>query len=469
MFARQKSFYIVKLLLDLLIINLFFFVAAITAQSLGILLERQYMFILLPVLILVWYYTSTVSGFYEDFNRSLLSSLIIRLGQNILWQSAVAVIFIFLVKEDLFTRNFIIFYAGGIFVAVSVRMLVLKQIVKNRSRSDRQGRKLLVIGSGEIAGEFAEMIRKTPEFDFSVAGFVTVDDKEPDILGDHLGKVEDLEAIINQNGIEEAVIAVEGYNQSVIDHIMDVCNKTAVKVHIIPDYFKFLSKRFQVGMIGSFPIITMRKEPLEEIHWAFLKRAFDIIFAAIVLITVGSWLFPIIILIIRVTSPGKAMFIQDRVGQYDRIFKCYKFRTMKPGNFDKTYQAVVKDDGRVTAIGRILRKTNLDELPQIINVLKGEMSIVGPRPHAVKFNETYAEFFDYIKLRHRVKPGITGWAQVNGYRGDAKDESENRQWISNRIRHDIWYMENWSFLLDIQIIILTVWKMATGQGRGHHH
>jgi putative colanic acid biosynthesis UDP-glucose lipid carrier transferase len=175
----------------------------------------------------------------------------------------------------------------------------------------------------------------------------------------------------------------------------------------------------------------------------------------------------LIALLTKLTSKGPVLFVQERIGAKNRKFRCYKFRTLKA---DKTYgnsfQPVTENDLRITPFGRFLRKINIDELPQFINVLKGEMSIVGPRPYPIPYDNRYGKIFEEIKLRHNVKPGITGWAQIHGLRGDVVDDEENKKLITKRIEYDLWYIENWYFTLDIQIILMTVWKIIKGESRG---
>ena len=180
------------------------------------------------------------------------------------------------------------------------------------------------------------------------------------------------------------------------------------------------------------------------------------------------WLIPLLALFVKLSSSGPIFFIQERVGLKNKKFRCYKFRSMYqsiiPDN--KEFVPTVENDFRVTSIGRFLRSSNLDELPQFLNIIKGDMSIVGPRPHALNFNTEYVQYFDNIKLRHLVKPGLTGWAQVHGLRGDVVDPIENKKKTVKRIEYDIWYIENWNFGLDIQIILLTIWQMLTRNTKG---
>ncbi|MBS1590814.1 MAG: sugar transferase [Bacteroidetes bacterium] len=203
------------------------------------------------------------------------------------------------------------------------------------------------------------------------------------------------------------------------------------------------------------------------VNISFPKRVFDILFSLSVILCVFSWLFPLIALLIKLNSRGAVFFVQDRVGLNGTLFKCYKFRTMNVVNVKYMYTPTTCSDNRVTAIGKLLRKTNLDELPQFINVLLGQMSVVGPRPHAVAFHKTYASFIENIDVRLLVKPGITGMAQIRGYRGDVEDFEENKFRTKKRIAFDILYIKLWSFKTDMWIVYTTVVQMLGRKTNGY--
>lgn len=414
----------------------------------------------------IWYFFSNVIDFYDDYNIRNFSYQFIKIIRNVTVQVLASVIFIFLVKENLFTRNFIILYGVLLTVLVSIRTQAVKySIIKIRGKG-KNIRNLLIVGAGEIGTNFYESILKRNHFGFNLTGFLDDEYNEENALT-ILGKINDLDKVISERNIDEVVIALPLNAVGQLDNIIKVCNKNAVRVHIIPDYFRFVSKKFQVSMIGNFPIITVRNEPLAEAHWRFVKRVFDIVFSFFAIVFILSWLTPLLFILNRLSSPGPVFFKQDRVGTKDEIFRCYKFRTMISDNKSSNeYQPAVKGDERVTKIGSFLRKSNIDELPQFINIIKGQMSIVGPRPHPIAFNEKYKEMVEEIKLRSWVKPGLTGWAQIHGFRGDVIDYEENKIRTRKRIEFDIWYIENWSFWLDIQIILTTVWQMIKGDTKG---
>jgi len=331
--------------------------------------------------------------------------------------------------------------------------------------SGKYARGLIVIGINNVGRNFVKLIEDNPNLGYDFLGFI--DDNLQAVKEKVLGKINDLDTVIQSMKVDDVVITTTNMDFSKLSEIVNSCNKNALRIHIIPDYFEFLSQKFSLSSVGGFPIITVRKEPLAEIQLRFVKRSFDIVFSLFVIVLVLSWLVPLIAIIIKLSSKGPVFFIQKRVGLKNGVFGCIKFCSMYTDERNKKNEFIptVENDPRITRVGKFLRKTNLDEIPQFGNVLKGDMSIVGPRPHAIAFNQEYLRYFDAIKLRNLVKPGITGWAQIHGLRGDVEDATENRKRTIKRIEHDIWYIENWSFLLDIQIIFLTIWQMLTGSAK----
>lgn len=465
MIFGQKNLMVIRILLDLSIIILSFVTAALIAQSFEVLSTRLYMLILPVVCSTLWYFSANVTGFYEDFNSRYFPYQIIYIAKNVFVQIFTAIVFIFLVKEDLYTRNFVISFTAILFTGISLEFLILRKIIKSQKARGINFRKLLIIGAGEVGREFKEIVEKDLSLGFAFEGFL---DDGHEYSGDTsvLGNLDRLEHILVTRKIDEVVVALPGRLPEALENIMRICNKHAVRTYIIPDYFKFLARKFRVSLIGNFPIITVRNEPLEEVHYQFVKRLFDIVFSLLVILLLASWLFPIIIILQKILSPGPVFYSQYRIGKQNSVFTCFKFRSMTPAPIDRVFKATTTDDPRITKFGRFLRKTNIDELPQIFNVLLGDMSIVGPRPHAVSYNEKYAEFIEELRLRNLVKPGITGWAQVHGLRGDVTNEEENKARILKRFEFDIWYVENWSFSLDIQIIFLTAWELIRGRAKG---
>ena len=230
----------------------------------------------------------------------------------------------------------------------------------------------------------------------------------------------------------------------------------------LPDNKEIYSKKLSYQYYDYLPILAMREIPLEIPFNKYVKRGFDLLFASLVIVCILSWLTPLVALFIRLESKGPIFFKQARNGMNYEEFYCYKFRSMKPNVRAHLHQAT-RDDVRVTKVGAFLRKTSIDELPQFFNVLFGDMSVVGPRPHMVSHTNMYARNVDKFMVRHFVKPGITGLAQVRGYRGEVENEKD----IVGRVKYDIFYIENWSLLLDIRIIILTFINVIRGEDKAY--
>lgn len=465
MIVNRKSIFLYRILSDLVLLNIAFLAAAVLAQPLEILLERNYMFFLLIGLNLLWIISSNATGFYDDFYSRNFSIQFINILKSAALQLIITITFIFLTKEDLFTRYFIVYFFFLIILLISLRVVAFRKILKYLRKHGKNIRNLLIIGTDEIADKFKKMVESNPDFGYRLIGTVSSTKNEP-APETTLGDIENLANILSEHKVDEVVVTTVEDN-NILQQIINICNRLAVKIHIIPDYFKYVTSRLQISTFGEFPIVTVRREPLEEAQKRFVKRLFDIVFSLMVIIFVLSWLYPIIFIMAKLTSPGPFMFIQERIGAKNQKFRCYKFRTLNNMKTDpvSTFSPVVQNDPRVTKLGRFLRRSNLDELPQFVNVLLGDMSVVGPRPHAIPYDEKYGSIVEEIKLRHNVKPGITGWAQIHGLRGDVPDEEKNKKRTKQRIEYDLWYIENWSFTLDIQIILLTIWQMIRGKTR----
>lgn len=465
MLAVNKKFVRVQLISDMILIALSFILSASAAQSFHSFYSNYSLFVLFFILAAVWYFTAKINGIYDNITLSSFLRFTAVL-KNLFLQCFTAIIYIFISKELLFTRNFVLYYALILLAAIPVKSYVVTKYFKTGKEKGNKYNKLLIIGTGELGRNFYNQFSSYPNLDYKIAGFI---DKTGESIAEnlYLGGIEDLAKVIQQYEIDDVVMALNFSEIQNYSGIIRVCNNSAVRVHILPDYFLYMTKNISLSAFDDFPIITLRSILLDQFHWKFIKRVFDLIFSSLVLIFIGSWLFLIIAIIQKLTSKGPVFYIQDRVGRKNKIFKCFKFRTMTVDKKrDLAFNPTLKNEANITGIGKFLRKTNLDELPQFINVLLGNMSVVGPRPHAIQFDKKYSEFVEEIKLRHIVKPGITGWAQIHGLRGDSLDEEENKRKTKERIEHDIWYIENWSFGLDIQIIFMTVFQIAKGKAKG---
>ncbi len=262
--------------------------------------------------------------------------------------------------------------------------------------------------------------------------------------------------------IDEIYCSISELSNTQIAEVVDFADNNLKILKFIPDSKEIYSKKLKYEYYDYIPILTLRTIPLEDSVNMIIKRFFDIVFSSFVIIFILSWLTPIIAILIKLESKGPVFFKQSRNGINYREFDCYKFRSMTPNDDAHLYQAT-RGDQRVTKIGRFIRKTSIDELPQFYNVLFGEMSVVGPRPHMVSHANIYAKKIDKFMVRHFVKPGITGLAQISGFRGEVETDKD----IIGRVKYDIFYIENWSLLLDIKIIAQTFLNAVKGDEKAY--
>ena len=277
-----------------------------------------------------------------------------------------------------------------------------------------------------------------------------------------LGNIESSFNYIFENNVEEVYCMASKLSKAEIQYLMKIADNSLKRIKIIPDNKELFSRTMSLELYGAVPILNLRASPLDLDYSNLIKRIFDILFSSLVILFVLSWLTPIVYVLMKIDSKGPLFFKQERHGVNRNIFWCYKFRSMSKSTTSDT-QMATKNDIRVTKLGRILRKTSIDELPQFFNVLKGDMSIVGPRPHMVVHTQQYESSVDKYLVRHFLKPGITGLAQIQGCRG----EIVNRSDIVNRVRYDIFYLEKWSLALDAKIVFLTVYNALKGEERAY--
>ncbi|MBS3944264.1 MAG: undecaprenyl-phosphate glucose phosphotransferase [Melioribacter sp.] len=360
-----------------------------------------------------------------------------------------------------FSRLFVLYYILFLFSLIVIEKFLLRKVLIYFRKKGKNLRTILIIGAGKVGIKFFNSIKENPHFGYKVIGFL--DDFGIQMLdGLYLGPIKKLNHLLKTKDIDDVIVALPNYATERIHEVIKTCELHGKIVRIIPDYFRFASDKYRISMFAQFPVVTLKDDKVDQIGWRLIKRLFDIAFSSLVIVFIFSWLYPLIALLIKIDSKGPVLYKQERWGRGNKKFYVYKFRSMccnaAVTDADGKYLQATQNDSRVTRIGKILRKTNIDELPQFINVFIGKMSVVGPRPHPTPLNLISTENIDQYLMRHLVKPGITGWAQVNGLRGETKD----KKLMQKRVQYDIWYIENWSFLLDIQIIILTVWHMIKG-------
>lgn len=466
MHLNRKSLYFFRFCADLIALTTAFAGAAVFyASRNSIDLTPRDNFLVFS-LILIWFFSARMTDLYDEFRSRNFIYEFIGVMKNVMVQVIATMLILFLMKTHPLSRSFVLIYGVVLLVFLTTERFLFRKLLYWIRKRGRNIRRILIIGAGEVGQSFHESILLNPHFGYKLVGFL--DDQAPPYLNGHyLGPIEHLEKTLTDRVVDEVMIALPAHAHEKIEGVIQTCSNHTIRVKIIPDYFRFVSGKFEITMFDRFPMISVRKDKLDEFHWYIIKRGFDAVFSLLMMIFFLSWLVPLIALIIKLTSRGPVFFKQERWGRNNKKIVCYKFRTMTADSkdFDENgrFMQARKDDPRVTKFGRFLRKTNLDELPQFWNVLVGQMSVVGPRPHATPHNLESKDLIQNYMLRHLVKPGITGWAQINGYRGEAKDP----KLMQERINHDLWYIENWSLWLDIEIIFVTIWQMLKWDNTGY--
>ena len=311
---------------------------------------------------------------------------------------------------------------------------------------------LLIVGEGDIAHKITEHIRNSPELGYTVVGIVTADEKQGEILGyPYIGAYSDIPRLIDDRGVEQVIVALSDYRRGELVELINLCQRGKVDIKVYPDLFSYMAGDLNVDDLGGTPLLTVRDIALRG--WKLsLKRALDLIGATLGLVLLSPFML-ITALLIRLESRGSVFYWQVRMGLDGRPFPMIKFRSMRQDAESGGRTWTVENDERITWLGRHMRRSNWDEIPQLINVLVGHMSLVGPRPERPMYVQQFRRQIPDYMVRHREKSGMTGWAQINGFRGDTS--------IAQRTEADRFYVENWSLWLDIVIIIRTIWQSIT--------
>jgi len=383
-------------------------------------------------------------------NRLIIISIRFVILSVILWLLAR----IFLLTN--LNKLFIIEYVALFFILKVVVFFFLYKFYKYRYNNGYSQNRVAILGSGESNFILGKLLDNNPILGFKLIGYISDSgDNSKEML---LGHLDELHMIASEHKINMIFATDPKYfTNNNTKELLALCNKTGLRVrYVLMNGYWNKKHNKKIVPSSSFEMFNPQEIPLDNLTNRVGKRIFDIIFSSAVVLFIFSWLIPLLGIIIKLNSKGPVFFVQQRTGINNKTFNCIKFRTMKVNNEADSKQAE-KNDTRITSIGNFLRRTNIDELPQFINVLIGNMSVVGPRPHMLKHTEQYSALIEYYKVRHFVKPGITGWAQVNGYRG-LTDEVWK---MEKRVEYDMEYLDKWNFMWDIKIIIMTLLGRST--------
>ncbi len=451
-----------RYIIDVPVLILSFWTAGNLYPDAGFTNHRPYAYIFILFSIIAWYSAAQVSRLYSDLRSKKFSEEIIYLFITLFIFAILLTSFLFFLRNSFQLGNYFFFiYFSILFIFTTLFKYAVRKYLHRAIYKGKLQDKVLLIGSGAAAKNFYDTINQFYYYGYKCIGFL--DNQTNKLNGcKYLGKVEQLETVLTQNKIDEVIVALPNSQHELISASIEVCDYHAKRVRIIPDLHLYASTNIQINNIGLLPIINIRSLPQDLWVNKVIKRSFDLLFSIGFFVFIGWWLMPFIALFIKLTSRGPVFFKQERWGINNKKIICYKFRTMVADSDDVDingdYLQAKRDDKRVTSFGKYLRQTNLDELPQFWNVLSGNMSVVGPRPHPTPLNLASVETVDRYMLRHLVKPGISGWAQVNGCRGETREPGS----MQRRVNFDLYYIHRWTFWFDCQIILQTVINIFRG-------
>jgi len=418
-----------------------------------------YDFTFLGLLLLIWFLAANECKLYRNrINK--------KFPEEILFNAYTSLLFLILLSSFLFLSKSMYgdYFKFSNFISLQFILSVsLKYFLRKRQHSAfAEGftfDTLVIIGYNKISVEFNKTISENLYYGYKCIGFIDEGKIENSDIP-YLGSLNNLEIIFKQQHIDEVLISLENHEQASIRKCIELCDQYNVRVRVMPKLEDLTSKTEEIDNIGLISVINLNILPLDKWENKVLKNIFDKLFSILFLLFIGIWLLPIIWILVRLTSKGAVIYKQERWGLNNKPIVCYKFRTMYISNGEDAFNQTSRNDPRITPLGGFLRKFSLDELPQFWNVLKGEMSVVGPRPHPTPMNIASMETVNNYLKRHIVKPGISGWAQINGSRGEVRSNQEMEQ----RVNFDLYYIHRWSFTLDLQIILQTIIKMLRDRG-----
>jgi putative colanic acid biosysnthesis UDP-glucose lipid carrier transferase len=448
---RRYSKYIrpISVLTDLVIISILF---------LFIFKNQNLSTYFLIYLLFSWGIIAVLVGFYKVYRFTkpieIVTKIIKQAGIFFL-----TVIAYFPFTEDSFfsERAFFVFISWTLTLVLVSKFLMHYLLKEYRIITGSNYRNTAIIGYSSEAIRLKNLFDTKIEYGYHFLGFFS--DKK--VNQDIKGKLEDLKLLILNNEVDEIYCSLNELSNANLKNLIEFTEDNNKIIKFIPDSTEIFSKNLKMDYYEFFPVLSLKKTILNDTGIKLFKRSFDIVFSLIVIVTILSWLIPILAFLIKRESEGPVFFKQGRPGIDEKEFFCYKFRSMKVNTI--TEKEASKNDPRVTSIGKFIRKTSIDETPQFFNVLLGDMSIVGPRPHLWAQNKTYSNKIKKYMDRHCVKPGITGLAQVSGFRGEIESESD----MVNRIKLDIFYIENWSFFMDLKIIFQTIVNIFKGEEKAY--
>jgi len=402
-----------------------------------------------------WFIIASHLGFYKVYRYTkVIAILNCTLKQVVLFFiSCLAIAYFYPERNNL--NTILLSSVTAVFLILGFKLFVYFFLRKFRILFKGNSRKVVLVGKEKSILPLKHFFEENPDYGYKLIKVFDLEENKTDQL--HL-----ILSFIQKNRIDEIYCSLSDITSKQVDDFIFFANNNFKTLKFIPDEKQLFSLNIAFEYYDYIPIIPQRTISLDESLHKIAKRVFDIVFSILIIVGILSWLTPILAIIIKMDSRGPLFFVQKRNGLNNAEFECYKFRSMEINEQADT-ELVSKNDVRITKVGKFIRKTSIDELPQFFNVLLGDMSVVGPRPHMVSVTNAYAERIDKFMVRHFIKPGITGLAQTKGFRGEIETNSD----IVNRVRYDIFYIEKWSLLLDLKIISSTIYTLLRGDDKAY--
>ncbi len=409
-------------------------------------------------LLISWGTIAFFIKFYDVFRFTTPVEILTKIVKQGVLFSLLIIAFFPFSKEVIFSGNALLRYILLSFILITVsKFLLFYYLKKYRIITGSNYRNIVIIGFTTESIRLKELFEARNDYGYRFLGYFSNKKKKAEILGD----IEYLKTFVIDNQVNEIYCTLDEMTNDQLADIVQFSDENKIEIKFIPGSKEIYSKKLKINYYEMFPVLSMQKTVLHDPATKLVKRIFDIIFSLIIIVFILSWFVPLLSLLIKLESKGPVFFKQGRPGLDEKEFFCYKFRSMKLN--ETTEKEASKNDPRVTKIGRIIRKTSIDELPQFINVFLGDMSVVGPRPHLWSQNKSYGKKINKYMVRHYIKPGITGLAQVKGFRGEIESDEDMRC----RIKLDVFYIDNWSLILDIKIIVQTVLNIMQGEKKAY--
>jgi len=423
--------------------------------------------IFLLLLNFTWLVASFVNQVYNQANVQSIEALFKKMLCTFLTQVILLSVGLAFIEHIQFFNIYVFYIFLAQILGTGVVRFTIYFSERLYPKMNHYKKKIVIIGDHDLASLLERYFLKN-KLSFNLAGSFT--DFNTEVIDERnskkINRLKDTVKFAIENNLDEVYTTQFPEQCQDLHGVLSLAEKNCVRVKYVTSFIQY--KKEEEAFANSsyifnnfydgIPILVNRREPLSSIGNRIVKRLFDIVFSLLVIVFLLSWFLPLMILLIKLESKGDALFLQLRSGKKNKPFYCYKFRSMNMNKDSNNLQAS-RNDPRITKIGAFMRRTSIDELPQFFNVLFGNMSVVGPRPHMLKHTEEYSQLIDKYMVRHFLKPGITGWAQINGFRGETKHHEQ----MLGRVKHDIWYMENWSLFLDIKIMYKTVVNAVKGE------